>query len=274
SLLAVAVFGANIYFWQTSDYFSTDAELIPLLHTWTLAVEEQYYLLFPLLILALWRFKKGVSLSIIIFLLVASLLLSDWGWRTFPEANFYLLPFRAWELLAGALAAITYEYAKPYTYTSTYPKRFFVLKQSLSALGFLLVIGSILFFDKSLPFPSFYTVIPVLGSVLIVSFSQADQGIGRLLSLPLFVGIGLVSYSAYLWHYPIFAFARLYSIDSPSTVFMLGLSLVTFIMAALSWFFVEQPCRKHLAHYPWFLIAFVLIAIIFLSSGSYILLNT
>ncbi|MGV6809703.1 MAG: acyltransferase family protein [bacterium] len=276
SLLAVAVFGANIYFWQTSDYFSTNAELIPLLHTWTLAVEEQYYLLFPLLILILWRFKKIISLNIIIFLLVTSLLFSDWGWRAFPEANFYLLPFRAWELLAGALAAITYNAFKQETKISIhhkYPTVFLVLTQSLSTLGFILVIGSILLFDNRLPFPSFYTLIPVLGSVLIVSFSHADRGIGRLLSLPIFVGIGLVSYSAYLWHYPIFAFAKLYSIDTPSMGLMLLLSLLTFVLAALSWFFIERPCRQRFAHYPWFLIAFVLIAIVFLSAGSYILLN-
>lgn len=273
SLLAVAVFGANFYFWQTSDYFATDAELIPLLHTWTLAVEEQYYLLFPLLLLFLWRFNKVIILNVLIFLLVISLLFSDWGWRTFPDANFYLLPFRAWELLAGALAAISYENAKQYQGDNN---RLWLigLKQGLSLLGFVLIIGSIVFFDSSLPFPSFYTLIPVSGSVLIVSFSQHNQGIGRLLSLPLLVGIGLVSYSAYLWHYPIFAFARLYSIDSPSMGLMALLSLLTFFIATLSWYLVEQPCRRQLAYYPWFLIAFVWIALVFLLAGSLVLLNT
>ena len=115
SLVAVSLFSSNFLFWVESGYFAVESEEKPLLHTWSLAVEEQYYLFFPLLLLALWRFGKAPNFYIIITLTAGSLALSEWGWRNAPTANFYLLPGRVWELLAGSICAfiLTSRTAKP-----------------------------------------------------------------------------------------------------------------------------------------------------------------
>ena len=101
SLVAVVFFGSNILFWRESGYFAADAELMPLLHTWSLAVEEQYYLLFPIFLLLAWRFGRNKVFWSVVGIAAISLILSEWGWRNKPDANFYLAPTRAWELFAG-----------------------------------------------------------------------------------------------------------------------------------------------------------------------------
>lgn len=238
SLVAVSLFGSNFLFWQQSDYFSADAELIPLLHTWTLAVEEQYYLLFPLLFIALWRFGKKPLLIAIAMIALSSLAFSEWAWRHYPALNFYLLPSRAWELLAGALCAF-YLQQSPQKRDQTN-----LWKTGLALLGLGMLFYSILFFDQDLPFPSLATLLPIIGSVLVICFTQADTYIGKWLSVRPMVWVGLISYSAYLWHYPIFAFTRLQSLNEPSLIVMTGLSLLTLLIAFLSWKFVEQPFRQ------------------------------
>ena len=105
SLVATSIFASNILFWRESGYFEASSELKPLLHTWSLAVEEQYYILFPIFLLVAWRFGKTRLLWLLIICATCSLLLSEWGWRNKEVANFYLAPTRAWELLAGSIAA-------------------------------------------------------------------------------------------------------------------------------------------------------------------------
>lgn len=235
SLMAVSIFVSNIFFWQESDYFAADAEMIPLLHTWSLAVEEQYYLLFPLLIIILWPIFKGKANKLSVFFLlvaIASLAFSEWAWRHYPEANFYLLPSRAWELLAGVLAALYLFQRKPEG------------NQAISLLGLAMILGSIFFLSNKLPFPSLYTLIPVTGTVLIILFASHATWVGKLLSTPALVGIGLISYSAYLWHQPIFVFARLQSFQELPAWQFLVLIVLTLILAFLSWKFIEQPFRN------------------------------
>jgi len=239
SVAAVSLFGSNFLFWQQSDYFSADAELIPLLHTWTLAVEEQYYLLFPLLLIVLWQFGKKSITVILALIAIASLIFSEWAWRHHPEFNFYLLPSRAWELLAGALCAFYL-----HNRANSQPTQKPIWQQILAALGLAMLCYAIFFFDQDLPYPSLITLIPILGSVLFICFSHASNGIGKWLSFRPIVWIGLISYSAYLWHYPIFAFTRLQSLEEPSLLLMSGLSVLTLLIAFLSWQFVEQPFRR------------------------------
>jgi len=105
SLIAVATFSSNVFFWSQSGYFHGAAELKPLLHTWSLAVEEQFYVLFPLLLLFMWRWGRKWTVAILLTLAVASLLLAEWGALNKPIATFFLLPTRAWELLLGSLVA-------------------------------------------------------------------------------------------------------------------------------------------------------------------------
>ena len=235
SLIAVPIFSSNFLFLQESGYFAEDAELIPLLHTWSLAVEEQFYIFFPLIMIVFWSLGKRWLLAIISLIALLSLGLTEWGWREFPDANFYLIPTRAWELMAGVLVAF-------YLYYKRQPSG--IICQPASFLGLALIIYAIIFLDKSVPFPSLYALIPVLGSVLIILFTVPNSLVYKLLSLRLMVGIGLISYSAYLWHLPLFAFARIYNIDELAPWLIGLLSIVTLLLAYFSWRFVERPFRN------------------------------
>lgn len=229
SLIAVLVFGSNIFFWKKSDYFSPDSELQPLLHTWSLAVEEQFYLFFPIGLLLAWRFGKHKVFWVIAVFAACSLLLSEWGWRNHPRANFYLAPTRAWELLAGSIAAFV--------------ARDGIIKKSdpLAFTGLAAVIGSIFLYDRHTLFPSFYALAPVIGTVLIVVYSGNGTLTARLLGTKTMAAIGLISYSAYLWHQPIISF---YKYRFETSIFGLIVAIgISFMLAALSWRYVEVPFR-------------------------------
>ena len=202
SLVAVSVFGSNILFWLTSGYFATAAAEKPLLHTWSLALEEQYYLVFPIFLIFAWRFGRDRVFWIITVLASVSLILSELGWRNDASANFYLAPSRAWELFAGSMAAFLVQ------------KRGVQSSNNLSFFGLALILYSVLAFDEFTPFPSFYTMIPVVGVVLIIMYGDKKTIVAKLLSTKLLVGIGLISYSAYLWHHPFFAFGKIININS------------------------------------------------------------
>ncbi|PWQ99569.1 acyltransferase family protein [Leucothrix arctica] len=235
SLISVGVFASNILFWQESDYFAATSEFIPLLHTWSLAVEEQFYLVFPLFMMATIAWLKRSRVLVLTALAVVSLLYCEWAWRHTPEANFFLAPSRAWELLAGVFCAFYLQHSRTIS---------FGLKQVASVIGLFMTLFSIFFFTKAIPFPSFYALVPVVGTVLIILFAEGNTWVGRLLSLPVFVGIGLVSYSAYLWHQPLFVFARISSYEELAPLLLVGLSVLAFVLAYISWRWVEKPFRN------------------------------
>ena len=232
SLIAVSLFASNILFWRESGYFAAEAEEKPLLHTWSLAVEEQYYVLFPIFLILAWRFGKNRVFWMIVVMAAISLLLSEWGWRNKATANFYLAPTRAWELFAGSIAA------------------FIVQKQGvqknnvLALIGLAAIVFSISFYDEATPFPSIYTLVPVLGVMLLVLHADKETLAAKLLSTKVLVGIGLISYSMYLWHQPLFAFARINSIEHPSSITMSALGVISIVLAYISWRFVEKPFRS------------------------------
>ncbi|MGB7372765.1 acyltransferase family protein [Pontixanthobacter sp.] len=232
SIFAATFFASNFLFWWESGYFAPASETKPLLHTWSLAVEEQYYIIFPILLLVLWKYRKERIAWIFSATAFASLLLAEWGWRNAPSANFYLFPFRAWELLAGSLAAI-------------FTRKFGVQqKQWISAIGFTLILLSIFTFDAKTPFPSFYAVIPVTGAALLLCFGGEGTLAAKLLGFRPLVFVGLISYSAYLWHQPVFAFARIRSVSEPTPYLMGALGVASFALAYLSWRFIENPFRN------------------------------
>ena len=232
SLAAVALFVSNILFYFESDYFDTSAEEKPLLHTWSLAIEEQYYLIFPIILFFLYKFGKKAMLLSLGLIMFSSLLLAHITSQTSPVANFYLIQYRFWELLGGSLAAIALRY---YTIKNN---------STLSLLGLAMVLGSIVTFDQFTPFPSFYTLIPVVGTVLIILNGSSNSLVSKILSLKPVVFIGLISYSAYLWHQPIFAFTRIALIEEPAPVLMMMLSCLSLTCAFFTWKFVEEPFRK------------------------------
>ena len=230
-LLAVAFFVSNVLFWQQANYFAPDVDLNPLLHTWSLAVEEQFYIFFPLLLLLLWRWRPQSAPVILLLVAVLSLGLSEIGWRMAPGANFFLIPTRTWELLAGSLCA----FAAPLGTARN--------NNTLATLGLIMILVSVFIFDAETPFPSLYALVPVGGTVLIILYATTKSLVGRLLATRPMVAAGLISYSAYLWHQPLLSFARIHNAEPPSLVLILTLIATTFLLAWLSWRFVEQPFR-------------------------------
>jgi len=237
SLLSTSTFWSNIFFWSERGYFGTATELKPLIHTWSLAVEEQYYVFFPLLLLIFSRQKRILRLTLTA-LLICSFGLCIWLTKIHQDSAFFLLPTRLWELLVGSMVAIRLLKAKDNFSTTTFKSAFFEL------LGFFLILLPIFYYDKTTSFPGYAALAPVLGTALIISYSSSASPIGRILGRPIFVYPGLISYSAYLWHQPIFAFARHYHDTSISLYFYILAIGLTFLIAYFSWKYVEQPCRK------------------------------
>ncbi|MBB3770849.1 peptidoglycan/LPS O-acetylase OafA/YrhL [Angulomicrobium tetraedrale] len=260
SIVSVVFFVSNFVFWREDGYFSAPAELKPLLHTWSLAVEEQYYLFAPVCLFLLWRFGKKALFWATVATALASLALTEWGWRHAPSANFYLTPFRVWELLAGSLCAMRMTWRAPRG------------NDALGAAGLALILFSIFGFDGKTPFPSLYALAPVGGAALIILYARQGTWTARLLSLPPLVGIGLISYSAYLWHQPLFAFARIRALAAPPEELLLGLAVLSLGLAYLSWRFVEQPFRR--GPRPWLpgrrvLVASCAVGTLFVALGLY-----
>lgn len=237
SLVAVSLFSSNILFLLTSNYFESATELKPLLHTWSLAVEEQYYVFFPIFLTLTWRLGKRWILIILAALALTSLAAAQWGSSAKPEATFYLLPTRGWELLIGAFAAFYLRSNRRINFS-----RF--SHELGSTLGLALLVYATFFYTKQTPFPSLYTLTPALGAVLIILFANPKTMTGRLLGSRILVGIGLISYSAYLWHQPLFAFAKHRSLDEPGKPLMTLLSIVAMVLAYFSWKYIETPFRN------------------------------
>ncbi|HEW9969939.1 TPA: acyltransferase family protein [Enterobacter cloacae] len=236
SIIAVLTFTSNFLFASESGYFAPNVELKPLLHTWTLAVEEQYYIFFPLLLCALWRFGKKISFIIILIISVISLALAQVGSVTSPTNTFYLLHARAWELLIGSMCAFYYTGGKVTVIENK--------ASTLSLTGLLMLIASIFFLNKGYPYPSAYTLIPTIGSALILLFATSKNTVGKLLSIKPVAILGLISYSAYLWHQPIFALARNRDISEPKHMTMVIFILLTLALSYFSWKYIETPFRK------------------------------
>lgn len=236
SLVAVVSFSSNLLFWKESGYFDTTTELKPLLHTWSLAVEEQFYLLFPLVLWLVWRVARDRLLFLLIGLAGISLAGAILFGKTAPDATFYFLPFRGWELLAGAIIAV-WEHRGGHI--SLKP-----LSQAVCAFGLLAILASMAMVTPELRHPGLVTLPTVLGTAAILAGARNDGIVRPVLSLPLLVGVGLISYSLYLWHQPLIAFVRIYSLGPPGLVETLGVVLASLLLSYLGWRFVETPCRR------------------------------
>tara|TARA_B110001469_G_scaffold91958_1_gene87472 strand:- start:12567 stop:14552 length:1986 start_codon:yes stop_codon:yes gene_type:complete len=242
SAISQGFFAANFYFWNCSDYFAGPAHELPLLHTWSLALEEQFYMVVPVLLLGLFQFsatrRRSFLLVIISLGLVLSLSLSIYTVGRMPAATFYLLPTRAWELLCGAFVAVVPLSWMPKSRS---------LREGLSWLGFLGILLPCFLYDKGTQFPAAAAIPPCLGAALLILSTSKEERelplIGRLLAMRPVVFIGLISYSLYLSHWPLFAFSHYWALGPMSIGYRLLLVFVSFLLALLSWRFVETPFR-------------------------------
>ena len=235
SLFSVVFFISNIQFYRESGYFDTDAEFKPLLHTWSLSIEEQFYVIFPVFLIFLWRFGGKARVLVPVILALASIAITQWLANTNPSAAFYLLPARAWELLAGMLSACYLHGNLP----KSSP-----FSNVLGVVGLLLIGIAVFWFTEATPFPSLYTLLPTVGTVLVIVFGSGGTLVSTLLSNRQLVGIGLISYSTYLWHQPILVFARYLTLGEIQAPALLALVVVAFILGWLTWKYIEIPVRS------------------------------
>jgi len=238
SILYSLGFSSNFYFHYSGQQYGAESGLLkPFLHTWSLSVEEQFYILFPIFLLITFKYFRKYLIHVLTLGFCFSLGLADWGSKNFPSASFYFLHTRMWELLAGSILAY-YEISKGYR--SQHQK----LNLILPSIGLFLIVHSILFFDDKIFHPSFYTLSPVIGVCLIIWFSNKDEIVTKILSIKLFVGIGLISYSLYLWHYPIFAFVKINLLVSGNIIYKLLLIPVIITLSIISYYYIEKPFRN------------------------------
>lgn len=236
SLAAVSIFASNIFFYRQSGYFAPSAEFAPLLHTWSLAVEEQFYLIFPVLLLIARRLDRRHLMRLVVLVAALSLAFTHWESQRDASAVFYLLPSRGWELLIGTYLALWSERPSVAAGSAW-------LAQGASAAGLVMIAGPVFLFNEHTPFQGVNVVVPTIGAALVIAFGTPQTLVGRLLGSRLLVGIGLVSYSAYLWHQPLFAYAR-HALAAPLTPgITVAMILLTFVAAYLSGRFVERPIR-------------------------------
>ena len=237
SVVSVLIFASNYYFRKDTGYFAEAAEEKALLHTWSLAVEEQFYLVFPLCLLAFRRCRQDWLTLFLLAAALTSLLYAQWQIDIKPQKLFYDTRGRLWELLLGALIPL-------YGLCGMQERLSGKWRQAAAFLGLALVLYAVFTFDAATPHPGFYTLIPTLGTALIIIFASSDTCIGRLLGCRPLVGIGLISYSAYLWHYALFAFAYNYSIGTPAKALLMALAGLSLVCAYATWRYVEQPFRN------------------------------
>ena len=203
-------FSSNFYFYLTGlEYGAVSGLLKPLLHTWSLSVEEQFYILFPITIIFIYKFFRKYLLLFLVVFFILSFFMHLTMSKEFPSLTFYFLHTRIWELIAGSILA----YLEVKFGCRSRNK---VLNSFMPIIGLILISFSILFFDSNIFNPSILILLTIIGTCILIWFSNDNNLVKKILSHKLFVSIGLISYSLYLWHYPIFSFAKSSGIVSGS----------------------------------------------------------
>jgi peptidoglycan/LPS O-acetylase OafA/YrhL len=234
-IAAAVLFASNFVLWRMSaNYFNPATDWNPLVHTWSLGVEEQFYILFPVLLVLLRRLRPGARALLVIAVAMVSLSLSVWGTHNAPTAAFYLLPMRAWELLLGSLVALT-----------EVPRANSMIRAAACGAGVILILIGVLLFNSEMPFPGAAALVPCVGAALVLAFGGEAGVVNQALSLPPLRFIGKISYSLYLWHWPLLVFVTRYTAygSAPGLLLKCALFLTSIGIAYVSWRWIEQPFR-------------------------------
>lgn len=239
SSLSSIFFFSNLFYWSGAIEYSASSQLLrPLLHTWSLSVEEQFYIFFPFFLIFILKYFREKIIFILIFVFLVSLAFSSFGYIYFQSLNFYILPSRSWELLAGTIVFLL---------EVKYKKKNLIICNLFNFLGIFLIIFSLIFFSITWPLkhPSFHTLPPIIGAMLLIYFAHDECIITKILSKKNFVNIGLLSYSLYLWHFPIFSFSRNFGIISENNfIIKIFLILISLLISYFSYAFIETNFRN------------------------------
>ena len=232
-----AVFISNFQFWSEVGYFDTAAETKPLLHLWSLGIEEQFYIFWPVILLAAWRWRMNM-LAVTLGLAALSFLINAAGLATHPSATFYSPASRAWELLLGAaLASLALRQG-----AAPFGRR--IAPNAIAAAGFALLALGFAIITRTDPFPGWRALLPVLGAVLIIAAGPQAWLNRVLLSNRLMVSIGLISYPLYLWHWPLLSFAQIVESHLPAAPIRGAMLALAVVLAILTYLLVERPLRR------------------------------
>lgn len=238
SIFYSLTFVSNYYFHFSSlQYGAIDSLFEPFLHTWSLSVEEQFYIFFPFILVLVFKYQKKNLGIFLVSSFLLFLIFSDWSSRRYVSFSFYSIHTRFWELLIGVILAY-YEIKFGRKVKSNF------LNSSLVFLGIILILFSVFSFNDQIAHPSIYTLLPVIGVSLIIWFSHKEYLTIKVLSSKLFVSVGLISYSLYLWHYPVFAFSRTTDIISGEIINKIFVAFTIIFLSIFTYIFVEKPARN------------------------------
>jgi peptidoglycan/LPS O-acetylase OafA/YrhL len=233
SVAATTLFSSNLLFWHQAGYFDGAAHTKPLLHTWSLAVEEQFYIFFPLMLVAIVRFARHRTRLLLCLIFVCSLAAGSWEAFHNPNSAFFLPHLRAWELLAGCILALT-----------PMPHLGARIAEVLTVIGAALILYSVFSFSSATTFPGLMASLPVLGATLIIAAGDQSAIVGNLLRARPTVYLGRLSYSLYLWHWPLIVFSTYYLVRTLTGWEMVAVAAATLLLSQLSYQWIEQPARR------------------------------
>jgi len=262
SVFAVSLFLSNIFFYIETDYFANTSELAPLLHTWSLSTEEQFYIIFPFLLFLIKNFSQSAKFVFFLILLILSLIASEWWVKIDSQFSFYMPFTRFWEIITGSLLAISR--GSWVRINSKYAL------DALSLIGLVIISICIIFYNKHTVFPGYNAIPPVLGTALIVMFARNNSIICRMLSVKLLVKIGLISYSLYLSHNAVFALSRNIGLPLDSYKIKIILIISSVAIALISYLFIEKPLRFLKLSSFKYLTSCIVISILLATLGYYL----
>ena len=266
SILFSLGFGSNFYFYFTGLEYGAESGLLkPLLHTWSLAIEEQFYLVFPLIFFLLFKFFNDFKIKIVFAMILASLAFAIFFSSVNSSLNFYLIFSRIWEILIGTLIYFFEKFRVKQP--STFQSNLFV------TLGLIVILFSFISIESSKGHPNIISIPLILSVGLIIYFSRQEAIVVKFLSNKIFINIGLISYSLYLWHYPIFAFSRIGYLTK-NIYNEISVVLIILVLSILTYFFIEKPFRSNqIVKFKYFISSIVFTFLILITFSFFVIFN-